>query len=287
VLGCGDSGGSQGAPLSIDDDNLRAGDRVDLDGDGRADGTALDGDGDGRADGVDLDGDGVADLPVPQPGGPAGTTGGASSDGSGTEATRDAGPLDDGSKKVVRMTSAVLVIHETSRLTIGTTLPEFAYAGGENQGTLTEYDDGTAEVFFPASMNSVTPLEVIPGGLGQVNIEPNDMTGQIDFCTGIMTMPFDAKFTPEILGTKQKEMSVVTDLTTETSMGDVYTLMGIRLSRAGDLKLVGVARVPKTDDVLVDGLLGLPTDAATNMDGTLSVTGGFPACPEGRVDERK
>ena len=56
--------------------------------------------------------------------------------------------------------------------------------------------------------------------------------------------------------------------------------MGIRLDPStGNLKLVGVAEVPKTDDLLVDGLLGLPTDAATDMDGTLSVEGGFPVCP--------
>jgi len=198
--------------------------------------------------------------------------------GEGGASTRDA-------STVIRKVEATLVIHDTSRLTIGTTLPEFAYKGGENKGTLSDHGDGTATVFFPAMGNEVTPLEVIPGGLGEVQIEPNDMTGEIDFCTGIMTMPFDAKFTPVILGQPRTQMHVVTDLTTETSMGMDHTLMGKRLTKTGDLKLVGIAVVPKTDDITVDGLLGLPTDAQTNMDGTLMVEGGFPVCPADRTNE--
>ncbi len=187
---------------------------------------------------------------------------------------------------VVRISEATLMIHDTSRLTIGNTLPAFAYKGGENQGTLTDHGDGTATVFFPAVGNEVTPLEVIPGGLGEVQIEPNDMSGEIDFCTGIMTMPFDAQFTPVIFGAPNTKMHVVTDLTTETSVGRDHTLMGKRLRPDGTLKLVGVALVPATADLFVDGLLGLPADAQTNMDGTLIVEGGFPACPADRIDER-
>lgn len=203
---------------------------------------------------------------------------------SGSDASADAS-AEGGS--VVRTTSATLTIHDTSRLTIGSILPEFAYKGGENMGTLSDHGDGTATVFFPAVGNEVTPLEVIPGGLGEVQIEPNDMTGEIDFCTGIMTMPFDAQFTPVIFGAPNTKMHVVTDLTTETSVGRDHTLMGRRLGEDGTLKLVGVALVPKTDDLLVDGLLGLPADAQTNMDGTLTVEGGFPTCPAGRMNAAK
>jgi len=221
-------------------------------------------------------GDGNGGATSGQPGG-----GGASSGPPASPDTSEAGAPADASS-IVRTTPATLVIHDTSRLTIGTTLPEFAYKGGENQGTLSDHGDGTATVFFPAVGNEVTPLEVIPGGLGEVQIEPNDMMGEVDFCTGIMTMPFDAQFTPVILGMPNARMHVVTDLTTETSAGRDHTLMGRRLAKDGTLKLVGIALVPKTDDLLVDNLLGLPTDAQTNMDGTLIVEGGFPACPSGR-----
>ena len=222
-----------------------------------------------------------------------GVDGGADGAGTGglngaSGAANDGGAGADGDAgKVVRTTEATLMIHDTSRLTIGTTLPEFAYKGGQNKGTLSDHGDGTATVFFPAMGNEVTPLEVIPGGLGEVQIEPNDMTGEIDFCTGIMTMPFDAQFTPVIFGAPNTKMHVVTDLTTETSMGRDHTLMGKRLNKDGTLKLVGIALVPKTDDLLVDNLLGLPSDAQTNMDGTLMVEGGLPVCPAGRMNTLK
>jgi hypothetical protein len=226
---------------------------------------------------------------------PAGSADGTSQDavggtdpdeGNGSGGPGAAGDALDGGPRVARTASATLTIHDTSRLTIGTLLPEFAYAGGENRGTLTDHGDGTATVFFPAADNSVTPLEVIPGGLGEVQIEPNDMTGEIDFCTGIMTMPFDAEFTPVIFGMPRTSMSVITDLTTETSKGKDHELTGQRLDAMGRLKLVGVALVEPTGDITVDGLLGLPADAVTNMDGTLTVEGGFPSCPAAREGTR-
>lgn len=50
-------------------------------------------------------------------------------------------------------------------------------------------------------------------------------------------------------------------LTTERSEGPLRAGVGRRLSADGRVRLVGVARVPKTGDAFLDGFLMLPTDA--------------------------
>ena len=123
------------------------------------------------------------------------------------------------------------------------------------------------------------PLDIF--GIGEVQIVPKDMEGTIDFCTGIVEMPFDAIFKPVLAGLEQGDMEVLTDLTTETSErknthGQRRTAE--RLEADGTVRLVGVADVQPTDAVVVNTVLGLPSDARTNMPGHFEFEA-RPSCP--------
>ena len=172
-----------------------------------------------------------------------------------------------------------LIIHEDAELSIGALGP-FAYPGGMMTGTLTDHGDGTATIFLPASSTTVPPLDIF--GIGEVQIEPKDMEGTVDFCTGIAEVPFDAVFRPVLVGLEQGVMEVITDLTTETSQGKndpSQSLMGERLDAQDQLRLVGIADVPVSDSATVNLVLGLPADARTNMPGHLEMPEGRPSCP--------
>jgi len=69
-------------------------------------------------------------------------------------------------------------------------------------------------------------------------------------------------------------LSVVTTMTTDTSAGISKTANGERLDRWGDALLVGVAKVPLTDDFMTNLMLNLPTDAACELPVHLDFLGG-------------
>ena len=56
-------------------------------------------------------------------------------------------------------------------------------------------------------------------------------------------------------------LTVETTLTTEASDGVLRRGVGQRMSAEGRARLVGVARVPRTEDALLNAFLQLPTDA--------------------------
>lgn len=184
--------------------------------------------------------------------------------------------------------TARLSIEYGSRLTIGA-LPEFPYdgRGGGTVGTVTDNGDGTGALHFPGDSAEVPPLVLLSGkdwGV-RVEIEPNDLVGEVDFCTGEVNLSFDASFVPVMFSNRRTPLSVVTELTTNTSSGDFVTLEGDPLEPLGDLHLVGVARVPRTTDFLVNAVLSLPTDAATDMNAHLDFPQGRFPCPGETVPE--
>lgn len=158
---------------------------------------------------------------------------------------------------------------------------EFPYdgKGSDGVGALRSLGDGIATVEF--SQFSVPPLQFIPGSDRiRVEIEPHQLAGQIHFCTSRIDLDFDATFTPVMDENERTSMSVVTTITTETSSGYSKTVTGERLDRWGDALLVGVAKVPKTGDPMIDWMLGLPNDAVCELPVHLDFTGGSrPTCP--------
>jgi hypothetical protein len=171
----------------------------------------------------------------------------------------------------------VLAIESTSKLSIGAWM-KFGYKGGDAPGTMTEQGGGKASIAIPAATADIANLVIIPN-LAWVEITPKDMVGTIDFCSGQVEIAFDASFVPVFWGQRGTPMSVVTNLTTETSAGQLKTLTGIRLAADDKLKLVGVAVVPQTGDPKVDNLLKLPTDAVTDMDAHFEFAEGRFGCP--------
>jgi hypothetical protein len=176
-----------------------------------------------------------------------------------------------------------------SRLRIGA-LPWFDYDGraGWATGIMSPAGPpGRYEVRFPAEAVRIVPLPMIaqlPELPLRVTMRPNaDLAGWVDLCSGAASLAFDATFQPEALGLDLRPLSVVTPLST-APVGD---LSGTTLDEFGRGRLVGVAAVPATGDVLVDGLLGLPTAAIADLTVDLDVTGeaGCPLrpTPPGRI----
>ena len=145
-----------------------------------------------------------------------------------------------------------------NELTIGSHLPAFPYDGrqGISIGSMSDEGDGLASVYFSAENTLVPPLLMFPPlTFARVEIYPNDLVGWIDFCLGEAELDFDARFVPMVFGVAMPELSVITGLTTGFSAGQAKELMGSAMNNFGDINLVGVAEVPKTNDPLVDWLL--------------------------------
>lgn len=162
---------------------------------------------------------------------------------------------------------ARMVVLPGSRLLISR-FPPFAYDGKGSGGTGTalEVSPGRYEVAFDGADLSIPPVRFIPGiDAIRVEILTNGISGTVDTGTGDVDFAFDAVFQPVVGTFRPSAISVVTDLTTGTSSGYFQTLTGDPMDRWGDVHLVGIAKVPKTGDLLVDWLLSLPTDAVADL----------------------
>ncbi|MCC7076761.1 MAG: hypothetical protein IT198_06505 [Acidimicrobiia bacterium] len=175
-------------------------------------------------------------------------------------------------------------VRPDSRLKIGRRFPWFPYDGKGSGGGLdltpvTGTPGATHEVVVPVDSLHVPPLLMFPPFTqARVEIQPAEMRGVLDACTGSVHLAFDAVFQPVVGTWRTTPIAVVTDLTTGVSSGDFTTLTGAPMDEWGDLRLVGVARVPKTGDLFVDLLLGLPTDAVTDMAVHIDLPAGI-GCP--------
>jgi hypothetical protein len=151
--------------------------------------------------------------------------------------------------------------------------------GSDGVGALGPVVDGRAAVEF--SQFRIPHLQIIPGLDDiRVEIEPHSLSGEIDFCSGRIELDFDSTFTSFMGDREVTSMAIVTTITTETSTGFSQTVDGERMDRWGDARLVGVAKVPLTDDPLTNFMLGLPNDAVCELPVHLHFHGGDrPACP--------
>jgi hypothetical protein len=173
-----------------------------------------------------------------------------------------------------------MIVGKEGRLSISS-LPPFAYdgKGSDGVGRLGPVVDGRATVEF--SQVQIPPLQMIPGWNAlRVEIEPHSLSGEIDFCTGQIELDFDATFNSFMRYREVVSLSVKTTITTETSTGFSHTVTGERLDRWGDARLVGVAKVPRTDDAVTNLLLDLANDAVCELPVHLHFHGGErPTCP--------
>ncbi len=177
--------------------------------------------------------------------------------------------------------------------------PEFQYNTTDKSGgwgTVTDLGDGKGYVSFLDDSLSVEPLEFIPGiipwtdaipGTETIRVEifPNEMSGEIDFCTGEISMDFDAMFQTrmeliEPFYGMVDEIIVICDLTTGVSTGQSHSLEGSLMEDNGRLTLAGVAVVPETGDILVNTLLTLPSDARVMMNARFDFPEGRLECPD-------
>lgn len=157
---------------------------------------------------------------------------------------------------------------------------EFPYdgKGSDGMGRIGPVRNGIAQVVFGDFV--VPDLQFIPG-LDAIRIEitPHSLTGEVDFCCGRVDLDFDATFTPVMGETQMTSISVATTITTETSIGFSQSRTGERLDRWGDATLVGVAKVPLTEDPFINFMLSLPNDAVCELPVHLDFLGGSrPAC---------
>ena len=151
--------------------------------------------------------------------------------------------------------------------------PTFAYnaLGGGGLGRVVEDDGDVLVVCWDAESLKIPSIKSntssvlgipIPPPLN-ISIVPRTLRGTINKLTGQTDLEFLAtfEFTAGPLY-KASPLIVQTNLTSETSSGELLSGKGQRLAADGHLKLVGVARVPKTgDDSFLDTFLMLPTDA--------------------------
>ena len=177
--------------------------------------------------------------------------------------------------------------------------PTFAYdaSGGGGTGTATTTTDTTQHIVFDPATLRIPPLDYrstrlfgipLPPPL-KIDIVPRALQGEVNTATGQARLSFDAEFCFSIGALyKAPPLSVVTDLTTETSSGSIHTAEGQRRSpdgtcrcggcrllhcccvRSHTFRLVGVARVPTTSDPLLNTFLMLPTDALAVLSATLT-----------------
>lgn len=152
-------------------------------------------------------------------------------------------------------------------------------AGSNGVGKLGPVEDGRATVEFSDFV--IPPMQVVPGSDEiLIEITAHRLSGVIDFCTGFVELDYDATFTPFVGNEEMTSISVVTTITTETSSGYSQIVSGERLDRWGDALLVGVARVPPTDDFWTNLVLDLPNDAVCQLPVHLDFLGGErPRCP--------
>ncbi|GAB4820476.1 hypothetical protein N2152v2_007522 [Parachlorella kessleri] len=149
--------------------------------------------------------------------------------------------------------------------------PTFDYnaAGGGGQGTVATQGDLLHVTFDPASLQ-IPPIKYsttailgipIPPPL-EIAIRPRKLEGTVNPATGEAELEFlaDFAFTAAPLYTAAP-LVVATTLTTEASEGAFRKGQGQRLGGDGRARLVGVARVPRTEDGFLNSFLMLPTDA--------------------------
>ncbi|KAK9916952.1 hypothetical protein WJX75_009171 [Coccomyxa subellipsoidea] len=153
--------------------------------------------------------------------------------------------------------------------------PTFNYnaLGGGGLAAARQDGDIVHLTFDPATLNipdvnyrNTTFMGVPMAPPFSIAVHPRKLEGWVDRKSGKAELTFlaDFMFTAGPLY-KAPPLVVTTLLTTETVKGDVQGGTGKRMDEDGFAKLVGVARLDPTHDVLLDKFLMLPNDCKAVM----------------------
>lgn len=157
--------------------------------------------------------------------------------------------------------------------------PTFRYnaSGGGGWGRVESQEGSLLRVVFDAEALVIPALSFKTASIFNVPIPPplniainsKKLEGTIDLSTGEVNLDFSATFdfTAGPLY-RAPSLLVQTTLTTESSAGVIHQARGSRM-KEGRATLVGVARVPKVEDMFLNAFLFLPTDALAVMQAEL------------------
>jgi len=151
--------------------------------------------------------------------------------------------------------------------------PAFRY-DARGGGGISAPRTGGAAVAFPPEQLMIPPLDwrstrflglPLPPGLS-IQIEPEELEGELDPCSGAVRLQFRARFRfrIQLAGARlyaAPDLLVDTQLTSADSQGRRHRARGQALDAAGSGVLVGVATVPPSGDAWLDRFLGLPDEA--------------------------
>ena len=165
---------------------------------------------------------------------------------------------------------------EGCRLKIGS-YPPFtynAYGGGGKATLLPSQKKNLLHIKFSSESFSIPPLTSrttkflsfpLPPGL-KIEMFMNQLEGTIDKKSGEVFLKFESKFLFSI-GAIQKfpELIVNTFLKTGKVKGKLHEGKGHVLQNNGDTKLVGIATIPRTGNIILDTFLGLPNEALAEL----------------------
>ncbi|GMH36999.1 hypothetical protein BSKO_04872 [Bryopsis sp. KO-2023] len=162
-----------------------------------------------------------------------------------------------------------LRVWEDSELAVSI-YPHFTYnaRGAGGFGTAEDLGNGKAKVSFDPKGFDIPPLDYrstkilglpIPPPL-RISIDMQELEGVVDMESGEANINFLSKFyfTAGSLYSA-KPLVVQANLSTGKTDGVIFKAAGQAL-RNGRGRLVGIARVPKTEDAFLDSFLMLPTD---------------------------
>ena len=165
---------------------------------------------------------------------------------------------------------------EGCRLTIGS-YPPFSYNafGGGGKGKLiTSQQNSILHLSFSSKTFSIPPLTSqttkflsfpLPPGL-KIEMSMNKLEGTIDKNSGDVLLNFKSRFIFSIGNIiKFPNLLVKTILTTGKVQGELHEGEGLLIKKDGKTKLVGIANIPPTGNIILDTFLGLPNEALAEL----------------------
>tara|TARA_B100000965_G_scaffold399392_1_gene419269 strand:+ start:945 stop:1475 length:531 start_codon:yes stop_codon:yes gene_type:complete len=149
-----------------------------------------------------------------------------------------------------------------------------AYGGGGKGKLLPSKKLNTLYLSFSSKTFSIPPLTYkttkflslpLPRGL-KIDISMNKLEGSIDKNSGEILFKFESKFLFSIGDMiKFPALFVKTSLQTGKVQGKLQEGQGLALQGNGRTKLVGIAKIPKTGNIILDTFLDLPNEALAEL----------------------
>ncbi len=161
---------------------------------------------------------------------------------------------------------------DNCRLAIGS-YPHFYYDatnGGGSASLFKTKEESLLGLRFNPNTFSIPPITwrstrilgfpIIPGL--QINMLMNELQGTINRENGEILLAFKARFVFTAFSIfKFPELIVETTLGSRKLTSKLYNVEGKPIQKNGNARLVGVATIPKTGNLLLDLFLGLPNEA--------------------------